>query len=76
MVAKARRDDEHARDLKLAWMTEMLHRQEKLPSLASLLSDRGGTERKQAVSQQKVVLKAICEQFGLKMHTRPVAHGG
>lgn len=74
VVARRRAMREHDEAIRLAWTIEALHRHEKLPKLETLLKrdgeGAGQTDKRQNVSQQKAMLTAICQQYGLKMRTK------
>lgn len=64
VIAKQRRQDEQDRDLSLAWHTALLTRQEKLPPLKQLLTQRAA-HRPQTIAQQRTMLQALSEAYHL-----------
>jgi hypothetical protein len=67
-IAVLRRRDTEERDVVLAWNTAALSRQDKLPSLESLLAQRpqSRTERKTAAAQ-RTELALLSERLGIPM---------
>jgi hypothetical protein len=75
VIAKQQRDERHDRDLSHAWHVAAFSRQDKLPSLMSLLQARrqsSETEQRapvQTIAQQRTMLRLISDTWGL--HLRP-----
>jgi hypothetical protein len=67
VAAKQRREDQHDRDVTLAWRMAALERQKTLPKLETLLSKRGS---KQTAAEQRGVLHVLSAQYGIPIRTR------
>jgi len=65
VVSKQRQEDEHDRDMRLAWTIEGLRRQKKLPALKSLLTKRRA--RTQTVHEQRAMLEILSAQYGIPL---------
>ena len=73
VAAKDRRDDAHQQMVSLAWHVEAMHRQQRLPSLASLLKRQ---DRPQGIQEQRVMLEAISQTYGLPLQRRKKGRRG
>jgi hypothetical protein len=73
-AATVRRRDEAVRDITIAWYVAMLSRQEKVPSLQSLLSDKPTKAKSQGQTrdEQRRMLKHLSEYYRIPL--REVTH--
>lgn len=68
VVAKQRGEDDHDRDVALAWRIDALRRHKKLPSLKSLLVS-GRRNQKQTPKQMRTALHLLAAQYGGEVRT-------
>ena len=64
MVGFKRQQYEHERDVALAWRVAALSRQEKLPKLETLLSQRSP---RQTAREQRGQLQVLSEMYGIPL---------
>lgn len=68
-------EDEHARDLRLAWQYANLARARKLPPLRDLLARIRPSSRQQTPQEQLSVLHTISARLGVQARKRKVTRG-
>jgi hypothetical protein len=71
-AATVRRRDEADRDITIAWYVAMLSRQEKVPSLQSLLATSEKQPKVQTRDEQRRMLKHLSEYYRIPL--REVHH--
>jgi hypothetical protein len=71
-AATVRRRDDADRDITIAWYVAMLSRQEKVPSLQSLLSSPEKKPQAQNREEQRRLLQHLSEYFRIPL--REVTH--
>jgi hypothetical protein len=71
-AATVRRSDEADRDITIAWYVAMLSRQEKVPSLQSLLKPAAPMTQAQTREEQRRMLKHLSEYYRIPL--REVTH--
>jgi hypothetical protein len=71
-AATIRRSDESDRDITIAWYVAMLSRQEKVPSLQSLLKPAMRLAQGQTLAEQRAMVRHLSEYYRIPL--REVSH--
>lgn len=69
-MAKDRVEDEHDRDVVLAWMGANFQRAEKMPDLKTVLAKKETAPRRQTTAQKHAMLSMLSEHLGIPLRPR------
>lgn len=73
VIAKQRREDEHDRDVTLAWTVEALRRTKRLPALKTLFAKR--SSERQTSRQLRTTLQLLSEAYRIPLRTKTKTKG-